>query len=233
MPFLVAASPDLAKQAWPLMDEREHARASSFHFTRDRERYCQSQLLVRCVLSRYLDVDPAKIAIVEGPHGKPLIDNPGENRDLHFNLAHCQSVALLAVTSGQSVGIDVEDGASIRKADFGGLAREFLTKREAQIIRALAGAERDRAFLRCWTRKEALLKAIGLGLIAKLDGFEVPLDEASSWRVSGAPDNSSDASTFEMVDLSEGDIFAAVAATRIVGPVELSDFEDVQINVRL
>jgi 4'-phosphopantetheinyl transferase len=162
-----------------------------------------------------------------------LIDDPGGKHDLQFNLAHCQSEALLAVTVGQSVGIDVEDGASIRKADIGALAQEFLTAREAQIIQALAGADRVRAFLLCWTRKEALLKAVGLGLMAKLDGFEVPLDCTSSWRVTWAPDDSSKTSTFEMVDLSEGDTFAAVAASRIVGPLLISNFQDLHVGVRL
>jgi 4'-phosphopantetheinyl transferase len=221
MPF---SSTDLAEEAWPLMNEQERARASAFHFTPDRERFCKSRLLVRCVLGRYLGSDPVDVAIAQGPHGKPFIDDPRGNHGLQFSLSHCQSAALLAVTAGQPVGIDVEDGASIRTADVGALAREFLTKREAQIIGSLAGADRVRAFLQCWTRKEALLKAVGLGLIAQLDRFDVPLDCASRWRVTWAPGDSAKASTFEMADLSEGDLFAAVAARSIVGPVAISNF---------
>jgi len=222
-----------AKLAWPLMSDQERARASSFRFTPDRERFCKSRLLVRCVLGRYLELDPEKVAIVPGPHGKPMIEDPAGSHRLQFSLAHCQSVALLAVTAGQPVGIDVEDGASLRKADLGAMAQQFLTPREAKIIRALSGADQVRAFLLCWTRKEALLKAVGLGLMAKLDGFEVPLDLASSWRVSWAPDESSNTSTFEMVDLSKGDVFAAAAARSIVGPIVISDFQDLHAGAGL
>jgi 4'-phosphopantetheinyl transferase len=218
------ASAELAEQAWPLMNDQERARADSFRFTRDRERFCKSRLLVRSVLSRYLDLDPAKVAIVPGPHGKPLIDDPSGDHGLQFNLAHCQTTALLAVTARQPVGIDVEDDAGVRTADIGALAQEFLTEREARTIQALAGADRIRAFLLCWTRKEALLKAVGVGLTEQLDGFEVPLDGAGSWRVTWAPQDSCKTSTFDMADLTEGDMVAAVAAWRIVNRIVISDF---------
>src|SRR5437899_3111539 len=219
------SSTNLSNQAWPLMSEQERARASAFRFKPDCERFYESRLLVRCVLGRYLDLNPAEVAIKTGQNGKPFIDNAGGNHGIEFNLAHCRSEALLAVTSGQSVGIDVEDGGSIRKADVDALAQECLTNREAQILQALAGPDRVRAFLLCWTRKEALLKAVGQGLLAKLNDFEVPLDGAS-WRVSWTPESSTKASIFEMADLSEGNVLAAVAATRIVGPVIVSNFHD-------
>ncbi|WP_442895696.1 4'-phosphopantetheinyl transferase family protein [Bradyrhizobium sp. AZCC 2262] len=219
------SSTNHSKQAWPLMSDQERARASAFRFEPDRERFCKSRLLVRCVLGRYLDLDPAEVDIKPGPNGKPFIDNASGNHGIEFNLAHCRSEALLAVTSGQSVGIDVEDGGSIHKADVDALAQECLTDREAQILQSLAGPDRVRAFLLCWTRKEALLKAVGQGLLAKLNDFEVPLD-CASWRVSWTPESSTKASIFEMADLSEGNVLAAVAATRIVGPVTVSNFHD-------
>src|ERR1700712_1990672 len=208
------SSTNLSQQAWPLLSEQERARASAFRFKPDCERFCKSRLLVRCVLGRYLDLNPAEIAIKTGQNGKPFIDNARGNHGIEFNLAHCRTEALLAVTSGQSVGIDVEDGGRMRNADVDALAQECLTKREAQILQALAGPDRVRAFLLCWTRKEALLKAVGLGLLAKLNDFEVPLD-CASWRVSWAPESSTKTLIFEMADLSEGSTLAAIAATRI------------------
>ena len=62
------SSTNYAKQAWALMSEQERARASSFHFRPDCERFCMSRLLVRCVLGRYLDLDPAKVVIIQGPN---------------------------------------------------------------------------------------------------------------------------------------------------------------------
>src|SRR5436190_145117 len=87
---------------------RTAARDSSFRFTADRERFCKSRLLVRCVLGRYLDLDPKAVVFVQGLNGKPLIDDL-RGSGIQFNLTHCQSVALIAVTVGQSIGIDVED----------------------------------------------------------------------------------------------------------------------------
>jgi 4'-phosphopantetheinyl transferase len=132
------SSTGFVEQAWRMMSDQERARASSFRFSPDRERYCKSKLLVRCVLGRYLGLAPAEIVIVHGPYGKPSIDGTCAQTGLHFNLAHCKSIALLAVAGGQSVGVDVEDAANLETADVDALSQQILTKQEARTIHALS-----------------------------------------------------------------------------------------------
>jgi 4'-phosphopantetheinyl transferase len=216
-----------AESAWPIMTDAERSRAASFRFEADRERFCQSRYLLRQVLGRYLQLDAAEVAITQGPHGKPMLQNARTPTGLQFNLTHCRSMALLAVTMGQPVGIDVEDGTRLNKADISALARDYFTTNETQAIMSVTGSERIGAFLTCWTRKEALLKAVGVGLNAHLNLFEVPLNTTGKWQVLWAPnETSSERSTFDMVDLNGGDIFAAVAASRIDEPVLIFDFHN-------
>ncbi|OAF13580.1 hypothetical protein AYJ54_43400 [Bradyrhizobium centrolobii] len=175
------------------------------------------------MLGEYLERNPRKVPIIVGQHGKPQLDETISPRGLQFNLTHSHSVALLAVTVGQTVGIDVEDIASFSNPDVSTLAEGVLSKREVEAIMALERESRIRSFLRCWTRKEALLKAVGVGLLAKLDEFKVPMDDLERWSVQWRPDRRSDASTFQMADLSDDDYSAAVAAPMISGPVHLFD----------
>ncbi|WFU79144.1 4'-phosphopantetheinyl transferase superfamily protein [Bradyrhizobium sp. CIAT3101] len=221
---LCFSSTGLAKQGWQVMTDEERKRAESFRFMPDRERYCQSRLLLRSVLGGYLRQYPDKVPVVVGQHGKPQLDAAISSHDLQFNLSHSRDVAMLAVTTGQPVGIDVEAIASCSNLDVSTLVEGLLSDREAEAIKAQARESGQRSFLRCWTRKEALLKAVGLGLLTKLNEFEVPIDDLERWSVQWRPNHRSPPSTFQMADLSDGDYAAAVAAPVILGPVRQFEF---------
>jgi 4'-phosphopantetheinyl transferase len=94
--------------------------------------------------------------------------------DVRFSLSHAGERALLAVTSGRHVGIDIEQE---RPLDALELARRFFSAKEITALQALAPAERASAFFRCWTRKEAFVKALGTGLRFPLDSFEVSVHD--------------------------------------------------------
>jgi 4'-phosphopantetheinyl transferase len=102
------------------------------------------------------------------PRGKPRL----AGRELAFNLSHSRGTALVAVTAAREVGVDVE---AVRERDLLGLARTYFAPAEQAVLASLAGPERAAAFYRCWTRKEAYLKACGMGLGLRLDSFEVTL----------------------------------------------------------
>ena len=105
-----------------------------------------------------------------GGFGKPSVVEPA---GLRFNLSHSQSLALIAVDDDADVGIDVELLRPMNDAE--ALAGSYFTPAERQALEALAPEARDRAFLTCWTRKEACLKATGLGLSVDTRSFEVGL----------------------------------------------------------
>jgi 4'-phosphopantetheinyl transferase len=158
-----------------LLDETERARADRFVFEADRRRFVTAHAWVRIVLGRCLDQAPESLRFTAGRRGKPrLVDGAA---DLRFNLSHAGERALLAVTRGQEVGVDIERERAIGTSD---LARRFFAPSEWQALQGMDPSEQIPAFFRCWTRKEAFIKAIGDGLACPLDGFEVSLSDAES-----------------------------------------------------
>ncbi len=148
----------------------ETARAARFVFEELRARYTVAHGLVRRVLGAYLDADPRSLRFDVAPGGKPGL----AGRELEFNLSHSRDAALLAVARSRNLGIDIE---AIRpERDLLGLARTYFAPAEEAVLASLAGRERVAAFYRCWTRKEAYLKACGIGLGLRLDAFEVTLE---------------------------------------------------------
>ena len=143
------------------------------------------------VLARYLGVEPSSLTLERTPLGKPEL----RGAPLRFNLAHSGEVALVAVALGRAVGVDVE---RMRPgADRWALVRHALTARERGELDALPPGRRARAFLSVWARKEALLKAAGVGLgvdptLVAFDGeslIAVPseLGQTSDWAILDIP----------------------------------------------
>ena len=114
--------------------------------------------------------DPRTVRFAYGPQGKPrLVDARG----LTFNLTHSGGLALIAIARGRRVGIDLERIREIAESDQ--IANSFFSRRERDDIRDRETPElRTRAFLACWTRKEAYIKARGAGLSFPLHALEVP-----------------------------------------------------------
>lgn len=141
--------------------------------------------ILRLLLGRYLAVDPSEIRLDAGLQGKPRLDMPGQGMDLRFNLSHSGGLALFAVALGREVGVDVEclGGTS----DLNRLAERYFAPAERAALRAVSAEEKAAALFRCWTRKEAYLKARGDGLTVSLDKFSVPMSPAASCARLGQP----------------------------------------------
>ena len=153
----------------------ERARADRFRFEVHRRRFAVGRGLLRELLGAYLGAPPERLAFVYGERGKPDLApataRPGA--PLHFNLSHSHELAVLAVTREREIGADVEQLKPMD--DLERIAERFFSAPENAALRGLPPAERQRAFFRCWTRKEAYLKAVGVGLAAPLDSFVVTL----------------------------------------------------------
>lgn len=118
---------------------------------------------LRQILGAYLQSDPATIEFVYGTNGKPALHKP-QARPLHFNLSHSGAWAVLALSAGVAVGVDLE---KIDPAlDYAALAARFFSAAEHSRLLAAALPRRRRSFYRLWTRKEALLKGQGGGFTA-------------------------------------------------------------------
>ncbi len=141
---------------------------------RKRVLWARSRGMLRALLGRYLDRDPLDLRFVLGPHGKPALafegpTRPGPTEDLRFNLSHSGDLALVAVTSGREVGIDVEVAAR-GPLDELAVAARVLGDEQARRLAALNSRARARAFLRAWVAHEAVVKCLGLGLATPLEG---------------------------------------------------------------
>jgi 4'-phosphopantetheinyl transferase len=152
-----------------ILDQRELERAYRFHFAADRERYAVAHANLRRILGGYLNQRPEKICFRTGAFGKPELADG--DPPLHFNLAHSRSIATLAVAHGLPLGVDVEDIRPIEPE----VARSHFSARELSDLDRLQGGAWLSGFYRCWTCKEAILKAEGVGLQCALDSFDVAL----------------------------------------------------------
>jgi 4'-phosphopantetheinyl transferase len=147
--------------------EREHA--TRFRLAEHRRQFIVCRGTLRKILSRYLELHPARIAFVYNHHGKPSL----RDSDLRFNVSHSGSWALQAVTRAGEVGVDIERMDPQFAAEQ--IPERFFSPREVAQLRALPADLQTAAFFRCWTRKEAYIKARGLGLALPLDSFDVSL----------------------------------------------------------
>jgi 4'-phosphopantetheinyl transferase len=157
-----------------LLSGDERVRAARLRTTELRLRFVAAHGAVRTILGGYLDCAPETIAFAATAEGKPFL----ANGSLAFNLSHSEALALCAVARSGQLGVDVERIRPVPDADE--IVRRFFAPGEVREYTALPPQERLRAFFSLWTRKEALVKAVGSGLRRPLDSFEVELTPAAS-----------------------------------------------------
>jgi 4'-phosphopantetheinyl transferase len=153
-----------------VLDEEERERADRYVFARDQQRFTCARGALRGLMGAYLGIDAADVVFAYGEHGKPALGGAHAGA-LAFNLSHSGEWALVAVADGGELGVDIE--AVRPMTDRHEIALRFFAPAEAALLRSLPEPEQDPAFFRCWTRKEAYLKALGDGLARPLDSFEV------------------------------------------------------------
>lgn len=195
----------------------ERARADKFHFERDREHYVVARGALRDILGHYLAAPPASIRFSYSRHGKPALAGGAVPAHLRFNLSHSGELALVAVTRGREVGLDIE----LIRADLAGLdiAERFFSPREVRALLALPTELRTTAFFNCWTRKEAYIKALGEGLSHPLRSFAVSLAPSETAKLLSTDGDPQEAARWSLVDLSPGEGYAAALAVEGCAPL--------------
>lgn len=161
-----------------VLDAAESQRAATMSAAAVRADFVTSRVLLRRVLGALLGRPPAAVELVIGAHGKPAVRLRDDEPALHFNLSHSGGLWLLGVAR-DAIGVDIEMRAAAPNAARLA-ARVFSTAENSQLEAAAAVGEtaRDTAFLRGWTRKEAVLKAVGSGFTLAASTLEVGTDPA-------------------------------------------------------
>ena len=164
-------SPAELERRRAVLSDAELARALRFRHEADSIAYVAAHGWLRLVLAAYAGLPPARLRFRETPLGKPSLEPVGEMPPVAFNLSHSGDLAIVAVSAGMPIGIDIERIGSVPDAATG----DYLAHAEGAMLSTLPGPLRDEAFTRCWTRKEAYLKATGAGLNTPLTDFAVSL----------------------------------------------------------
>ena len=168
-----------------LLSSDELDRASRFHFERDRQSYSVTRGVLRALLASSLEVRPQELTFQYSDKGKPRLASP-YSRSLAFNISHSGDFALLGFAGTGNIGVDIE---KIRDDfDSAAIARRFFSAREQHQLSSLPAEQQHPAFFRCWTRKEAFIKALGEGLSHPLTQFDVSLDRSGPISLTTRPD---------------------------------------------
>lgn len=177
----------------------ENNRAFRFYFERDRKHFIAGRGILRSILGRYLNLEPAQLQFSYSSRGKPALANLGIGETLSFNLSHSHESALYAIAYTPLVGIDLEHIRPMDKVEQ--LVKRFFSAREYAVICSLPADQKQEAFFRAWTCKEAYLKAIGDGLPG-LDGVEVSLtpgEPAALLSIQGDEEAASHWSVYQLI----------------------------------
>ena len=218
-----APTPTTIARLQPLLDPTEQARAARFVFVRDRWRHVASHAVLRRVLGRHLGhpreapherlVSAVRYRIAED--GKPGLAGPNPT-DLRFNLSHSGPWVLIGAICGVDLGVDVEAHGPV--PNLAALADAHFSDDECVALAQVPADERPAAFHRVWTRKEAYVKALGMGLATPLHRFTVSLaagDSQALLRLDARGARPSDWTVCDLPGIESAAAALAAAAPRI------------------
>ena len=202
-----------------VLSASEIERAERFRVDRGAERYIVGRGVLRRLLERCTGVPARDLNFRLNEFGKPEL--PGS--EIMFNLSHSHGIALLAVTRGRAIGVDIElirEEVMVDK-----IAERFFSPAEADAIAALPAHQRSEAFFSCWTRKEAWIKARGQGFSIALNSFEVSLAPGEPARLLATRPDPAEASRWSLAALDcQPGYAAALAIAGEIGEVRVADY---------
>lgn len=172
---------------------------------------------MRQILGCYLGLSPGSVCFEYGDNGKPSVVTDGAC-PIHFNLSHSADLATLAVSDRYELGIDIEEIRFLKED----IAKWFFSDREYKTLRSFPAEDYLDGFYRCWTRKEAFVKAHGAGLTLPLDSFDVAFDKSGASRLERLEGDPDAPRNWAVLDLATPINFAgAVVASTAGHPVSL------------
>ena len=204
-----------------LLSPDEIVRADQFKSASAQQQFVVTRGMLRHLLGQYARVNPDTIQLRKTSRGKPVPVFP-HHLPLQCNVSHTQGLAVVAISGGSPVGIDVETVDRTINAEE--LARRFFSKAEADQLAAMTESQRIWGFLTYWTCKEAFLKMQGVGLSADLSNYEIELDPRSQGaRIANIPSQHPPGPYF-LCRINPGTDFVGAIAVESCSP-EISYFD--------
>jgi len=188
----------------------ERTRANKFHFLKDRTHFIVARGVLRAILGRYLPGDPRTLQFCYSQYGKPTLVSESSSDVLFFNVSHSHGIALYAISHTLNIGIDIEYMRMGIECEQ--IAARFFSPYEVSMLRAVPKHMQHEAFFNCWTRKEAYIKARGLGLSLDLNQFDVSLTPGEPAAILNIREEGQDASCWSLHALSPGSGYKAALA---------------------
>ena len=152
------------------LSDDEILRSEKFRMPSDRRNFIICRAILRLLLSEELECLPAEIKFDFNEYDRPKLPN----KSIDFNVSHSQDFGLIGIARDSILGLDIEFKS--KDIEVEQIASKFFSSKEIEILNKVPKEDRINTFYRCWTRKEAFIKAIGQGLTYPLDTFQVSLE---------------------------------------------------------
>ena len=205
---------------WNVLDEAEQTQARKFKNALLHKRYVEVHGRLRNTLAQMLKQPPEKISIKKAGHGKPyLADHP----ELAFNISHSVDRLMIAIGRNSQLGVDIE--ICKERFNLSGLVDKCFAEEEASYWTKLPETQKNQAFYRFWTRKEAFVKATGHGIALGLN--ECVINPENPTEFLRIPDLCGQASAWHLqdIDLEKG-ICGALVADKKFTCIRIMDFSE-------
>lgn len=191
------------------LTEGDWARIERKRQEADRRRELTNRAVQRLLLAAYTGQVPHAVRFAAEQRGKPVLADVAPAQRIEFNSSHAGDWTVHAFAYAQPIGVDVERWREIERDD---LVRQFFAADERAEWALLDSEGREAAFFAGWTRKEAYLKALGVGLMKPLDSFAVTLAPAGPAQVRWCADDPAAASRWRLTPLTVAERYAATVA---------------------
>lgn len=191
--------PDQLGNYASFLSKEERERAGRFVLERDRRRFITARGYLRHFLAQYLACEPEQVSLRHDAGGRPALVPPPGEVELRFSVSHSHELALFAFSYSHRIGIDVERMRPI--PDVESIVQDAFSPRELAAWRVLSEDLQQEAFFHGWTRKEAYLKAVGVGLAWPPNRIEVNLEPGEGARLLSVHDDPGEAAGWSLVTL--------------------------------
>jgi 4'-phosphopantetheinyl transferase len=166
------------KILFKLLSPEEKNRAKRYRFEQDRVLYIARHGILRILLGNYMKYEPDQIQFTTNTYGKPYLKHMDHNKQYYFNISYSNGMGVFAFAANQEIGVDIEFVKSIPEAN--SIVDNYFSPEEKNEFIKSSKIQRENLFYEYWTRKEALIKGIGMGLQYPIDRIALNLQNVQT-----------------------------------------------------